>query len=88
MATCSFFTGRKPGSVFGLTRRLEEGEGRLPSLMMRAGALVDDEGTAAVRRPSGVSCGSGLTGRSAGEPEEREPNPDEEEVAVSIRRGV
>src|SRR4051812_24621578 len=80
MASCSFFTGSKPGSVFSLTRREGEGEGRPPSLMTRA----PPQG----RRPSGVSCGSGLTGRSAGEPEEREPEPDDEEVHVFIRRGV
>ena len=39
-----------------------------------------------VRRLTGVSWGSGLTGRSAGKPDESEP--DEEDVVVTIRRGV
>src|SRR4051794_26511546 len=41
-----------------------------------------------VRCPSGVSCASGLTGRRAGDLEENDTEPDDGEVAVSIRRGV
>lgn len=61
MASCSF-TERSAGSVFGLTRREEEagGEGTPPSLMTRASLHV--------RRPSGISRGSRLTGRSVGDP--------------------
>ena len=79
MASCYFFTGSSPGSAFGRTRQEEGGEGpRPPSLITRA--------TPWVWRLSGVSSGSGLMGRSAGEPEEREP--DDEELAVSIHRDV
>ena len=60
--------------------RLDEagGEGTPSWLMTRAPPRV--------RRPSGVSRGSDLMGRSAGDPEEREPDDDED--AVFIRLGI
>ena len=73
MFVCSGFTGSSPGSSFGRTSWKERGKGR--ALMTRAPLRV--------RRRSGVYSGSGLTGRSASEPE-----PDDEEVPGSIRRGV
>ncbi|KAE8805939.1 hypothetical protein D1007_17945 [Hordeum vulgare] len=76
MARCSSLTGRSPGSVFGLTRR-EEAPG---SLMMMSALCV--------RCPSGVFCGSGLTGRNTGDTEEWEWDPDGDHDAVSIRLGV
>ncbi|KAE8795490.1 hypothetical protein D1007_29721 [Hordeum vulgare] len=69
--------GRNVGSVFGLMRR-EEASG---SLVMKPPLRV--------HRPSGISCGSGLTGRSAGDPpKERERDPDEVDDPVSIRLGI
>ena len=40
-----------------------------------------------VRRPNGISCGFGLTGSNACNPNERELEPDDEDVAVTIRLG-
>ncbi|KAE8813500.1 Protein TRANSPARENT TESTA 12 [Hordeum vulgare] len=75
MARRYCLTGRSPGSIFGLTRRVEESGSLMTMSVLR------------MHRPSGVSCCSGLTGSNAGDPEEREPEPeplDDEYIAVSI----
>ncbi|KAE8775321.1 hypothetical protein D1007_52191 [Hordeum vulgare] len=76
MSRCSFLTGRRPGSVFGLTRREEE----LASLKTMSMLCV--------RRPNIVSYNSDLTVRSADDPEEREREPDDEDIAIFILLGV
>ncbi|KAF7098084.1 hypothetical protein CFC21_099850 [Triticum aestivum] len=75
MSVCSGFTGSSPDSVFGWTRRRERGERWEPSLMTRTPPRV--------QRQSG-----GWTGRKAGEPGESEPEPDDDDIPGSIRRGV
>ncbi|KAE8766379.1 hypothetical protein D1007_62402 [Hordeum vulgare] len=76
MSRCSCLTGRSVGSVLGLMTP----ENKPPLLMTLP--LVR------VRHPSGVSSSFGLTRRSAGDPEEREREPDKEEDAVSMRLGI
>ncbi|KAE8802282.1 hypothetical protein D1007_21826 [Hordeum vulgare] len=76
MAGCSCLTGRSPGSVFGLTRREEASGSFMTMLALR------------VRRPSSVSYSSGFMGSKASDPEEREREPDDEDVTISIFLGI